>query len=81
VYSGKAGGPIAELVKLVGEVVAVRRAPIAFDVVKGKGTFTVGDTVSAQLKPFLGPSSCCSWSPDISGLGRSAAWPSSPRPY
>jgi hypothetical protein len=41
VYSGKAGGPIAELVKLVGEVVAVRRAPIAFDVVKGKGTFTV----------------------------------------
>ena len=28
VYTGQAGGPVAELVKLVGEVVGVRRAPI-----------------------------------------------------
>ena len=55
VYTGKAGGPIAELVKLIGEVLAVRRAPIHFDVVKGKGTFTVGDAVHADLEPFLGP--------------------------
>jgi hypothetical protein len=55
VYTGKAGGPIAELVKLIGEVVDVRRAPINFDVVKGKGTFTVGDTIRAELEPFLGP--------------------------
>jgi hypothetical protein len=55
VYSGKGGGPIAELVKLIGEVVAVRRAPITFDVVKGKGTFTVGAVVHAELEPFLGP--------------------------
>ena len=55
VYTGAAGGPIADLVKLVGEVVAVRRAPIKFDVVKGRGTFIVGDVVHAELEPFVGP--------------------------
>jgi hypothetical protein len=55
VFSGKAGGPIADLAQLIGEIVDVRRAPITFDVVKGKGTFIVGDTVRAELEPFLGP--------------------------
>lgn len=55
VYTGKAGGPVADLVKLVGEVVDVRRAPITFDVKQGKGTFVVGDTVHAELEPFRGP--------------------------
>jgi hypothetical protein len=55
VYSGKGGGPIADLVKLVGEVVGVRRAPIAFDVVKGKGSLTIGDAVHAELEPYRGP--------------------------
>lgn len=56
VYTGKAGGPIAELVKLIGEVVDVRRAPIRFDVKAGKGTFVVGEVVRAELEPFVGPS-------------------------
>lgn len=56
VYTGKAGGPLADFVKLIGEVIDVRRAPITFDVVKGKGTFSVGDTVHAELEPFKGPS-------------------------
>jgi hypothetical protein len=55
VFSGKAGGPVADLAQLVGEIVDVRRAPITFDVVKGKGTLVVGDTVRAELEPFLGP--------------------------
>jgi hypothetical protein len=55
VYTGQAGGPVADLVKLIGEVVAVRRAPIRFDVEKGKGTFVVGDVVRAELEPFVGP--------------------------
>jgi hypothetical protein len=55
VFSGKAGGPIAELTKLIGEVIDVRRAPIKFDVVQGQGTFIVGDTVHAELRPFVGP--------------------------
>lgn len=56
VFTGKAGGPMAELTKLIGEVIDVRRAPITFDVVKGKGTFVVGETVHAELEPFVGPS-------------------------
>jgi hypothetical protein len=32
VYSGKRGGPVAELAKLVGEVVSVQRVPIIFTV-------------------------------------------------
>jgi hypothetical protein len=55
VYTGKAGGPIADLAKLVGEVLDVRRAPITFNVVEGKGSFTVGSTIHATLEPFLGP--------------------------
>jgi hypothetical protein len=56
VYTGQAGGPIADLVKLIGEVVGVRRAPIAFNVVEGKGTMTIGDSMRADLEPFRGPS-------------------------
>src|SRR5690242_18768578 len=42
-YSGKLGGPVAELAKLVGEVVSVERAPIRFDVDGGRGTLTIGN--------------------------------------
>jgi hypothetical protein len=55
VFTGKLGGPIAELAKLVGEVVEVRRVPIAFEVNEGKGTIRVGDTAYAELEPYLGP--------------------------
>jgi hypothetical protein len=56
VFTGKQGGPVADLVKLIGEVLAVKRVPITFDVVEGRGTFKVGDVTFAQLAPFLGPS-------------------------
>lgn len=55
VYTGAQGGPVAELVKLVGEVVSVQRAPITFTVSEGKGMLKVGDTVHAELEPFRGP--------------------------
>ena len=55
VFTGKQGGPVADLVKLIGEVLAVKRVPIAFNVVEGKGTFKVGDVSFAELAPFLGP--------------------------
>src|ERR1051325_5082168 len=41
-YSGRLGGPVAELAKLVGEVVSVERAPIRFDVNEGGGPLTSG---------------------------------------
>lgn len=54
VYTGKLGGPVGDLVKLVGEVVSVERAPIQFDVRGGKGTLKVGDAGYAELEPYQG---------------------------
>jgi len=54
VYTGKLGGPVADLVKLIGEVVSVERVPIAFDVDGGKGTIKVGEVGYAELEPYTG---------------------------
>jgi len=54
VYTGKAGGPIADLVKLIGQVVSVERAPIRFTVVQGKGEIEIGKDYYAKLDPYLG---------------------------
>ena len=54
VWTGKLGGPVADLASLVGEVVAVERVPIAFDVKEGTGTIKVGDALDAELAPFQG---------------------------
>src|SRR5262245_19417573 len=52
VYTGKLGGPVGDLAKLVGEVVSVEKAPITFDVEGGKGTLRVGDVGYAELEPY-----------------------------
>jgi hypothetical protein len=54
VYTGKAGGPIADIAKLVGEVVSVERAPIVFDVREGRGTLKIGASQYAELEPYQG---------------------------
>lgn len=54
VYTGQLGGPIADLVKLIGEVVSVERTPITFDVQGGKGTLKIGDVGYAELEPYQG---------------------------
>jgi len=54
VWTGKRGGPIADLAQLIGEVVAVERVPITFTVEGGKGTYHIGSAVEAQLAPLLG---------------------------
>jgi hypothetical protein len=54
-FSGKLGGPLADVASLVGEVIAVETAPITFDVVQGKGTLKVGDLAEATMEPYRGP--------------------------
>ena len=55
VYGGKLGGPVAELAKLIGEVVSVERTPIRFDVNEGRGTLSIGQVSQAVLEPYKGP--------------------------
>jgi hypothetical protein len=54
VFSGQAGGPVADLASLVGEVVSVQRVPIAFEVEQGEGHVRLGDAVEARISPFKG---------------------------
>ena len=56
VYTGQKGGPVADLAKLVGEVVSVERVPITFAVNEGRGTLRIADAGFAELEPYLGPS-------------------------
>ncbi len=55
VFTGKMGGPIADLAGLISEVVGVERVPITFMVEGGKGTLAIGQTVHAEMAPFTGP--------------------------
>jgi hypothetical protein len=54
VFTGKLGGPVAELTKLFGEVVGVTRAPIQFHVKEGKGSLKIGADIEAEMTPFVG---------------------------
>jgi hypothetical protein len=51
-YSGKLGGPLADLGQLVGEVLGVERVPIEHSVRGGAGTLKAGDYVNAEMSPF-----------------------------
>jgi hypothetical protein len=51
-HTGKLGGPLADLAKLVGEVVGVYDVPIQFNMAEGKGTVRIGDAVSAEMAPY-----------------------------
>lgn len=54
-FTGKLGGPLADVAQLVGELVAVERAPITFDLKEGKGTLRVGNLAQAEMEPYRGP--------------------------
>jgi len=54
-FSGKLGGPLADLAELVGERVAIERATIKHEIVDGAGTLTVGDKIQAAMHPYTGP--------------------------
>ena len=54
VWTGKLGGPVADLAALIGEVVAVERVPITFTVEKGKGALKIGSAIEAEMTPIQG---------------------------
>jgi hypothetical protein len=54
-FGGKLGGPLADLAELIGEVVAVERAPISHTIEDGAGTLQVGDKVDCAMAPYRGP--------------------------
>lgn len=58
VFTGKLGGPLADFAQLIGEMVAVERAPIAFTVEEGKGTLRIGagmnPVVEADMASYVG---------------------------
>ncbi len=54
VWTGKLGGPVADLAQLIGEVAAVEQVPIAFTVDEGQGTVRIGAVGEATMAPFVG---------------------------
>jgi len=54
-FGGKLGGPMADMAKLVGEMVGVERAPITFQIEGGRGTFRIGQDAEAVVEPYRGP--------------------------
>ena len=56
VFTGKQGGPVADLAALVGEVVKIERAPITFEMKEGRGNLRIGNTTEAVMEPYRGPS-------------------------
>ena len=53
VFTGKLGGPIADVAQLIGEVVGVERVPITFTAEAGKGTLKIGEVASAEMEPYV----------------------------
>ncbi len=53
-FTGKLGGPLADLAQLIGEVVGLEAVPIHFQVEHGRGTIKVGKVMQAELEPLKG---------------------------
>lgn len=53
-YTGKLGGPVADLVKLIGEVVGVERVPIKFELEVVSGSVKIGNAAEAELMAYKG---------------------------
>jgi hypothetical protein len=58
VFTGQLGGAVADFASLIGEVVAVERAPISFAVEEGRGSLKIGPganpIVDAEMASYMG---------------------------
>ncbi|HKP51821.1 MAG TPA: DUF1326 domain-containing protein [Chloroflexia bacterium] len=48
-WTGKQGGPLADMAILAGDMVGVQRAPMKFSLRKGKGRLQVGEVIEAHI--------------------------------
>jgi hypothetical protein len=55
VFNGELGGAIADVAKLVSDVLDVRIAPIEYDIQEGRGTIKIGDVLISEMEPYRGP--------------------------
>jgi hypothetical protein len=54
-FQGRKGGPLADLAKLIGKELEVRRAPITFELDEGEGRFRIEGVLDAEMAPYKGP--------------------------
>lgn len=54
-FSGRFGGPLGELATLLGELLAVERAPIDVSLGKRRATLSVGRRIAAEATSLVGP--------------------------
>jgi hypothetical protein len=54
-FTGRLGGPLADLAGLVGEVMAVESVPVTHEVVGGRGALLVPGIIDADMGPYAGP--------------------------
>jgi hypothetical protein len=82
-WTGQAGGPLADLAALVGEVVAVERVSIDFDVTQGSGSFRTGDVAKAEIAALRGASGNPTTLTDfaLAGVLGSPAYPGLPTAF
>lgn len=55
VFNGDLGGAIADVAKLVSDVIETRIAPIEYHITEGKGTIKIGDVLESEMEPYRGP--------------------------
>jgi len=53
-FTGKLGGPLADLSQLIGEVMSIEKMPMQISVDKGNGVLKVGTIIDAELKGLEG---------------------------
>jgi len=54
-FTGRFGGPLADVAGLVGEVLGIEYPPITHKVVGGRGTMLIPGVLEAELEPYRGP--------------------------
>jgi hypothetical protein len=52
--TGQLGGPLADMARLVGEVVSIERASITFEFAKGHSRLCIGPAIEANIEPLIG---------------------------